>query len=116
MKLDRHIVRLLARLPLPQGRIQAARMWIAEWLDQHTVLCRAWLMAWGVGVIPFWRIQRANGCPGGETTLCGKCWYLGICGYDQSPAPPEDMGGEYGGGYPPIAAAATVAAKQEGVD
>jgi len=41
MKLDRHIVRLLARLPLPQGRIQVARMWIAEWLDQHTVLYRA---------------------------------------------------------------------------
>ena len=101
MKLDRHIVRLLARLPLPQKRLEAMRMWIVEWLDRHTLLCRTWLVAWGVGAIPFWRIQRASACPDGESCFCGKCWYLGICGYDQSPAPPEDMGGEYGGGYPP---------------
>ena len=110
MKLDRHIVKLLARLPLPQGRLEVARMWIAEWLDRHTLLCRTGLITWAMGLVPFWRIQRANGCPEGETVYCGKCWYLGICDYDQSPTAPDDMGGEYGGGYPPKAEAAAAVA------
>ena len=119
MKLDRHIVRLLARLPLPQDRLTALRLLIAEWLDRHTLLCRAWLITWAQGLVPWHKVRACGQCNGDGRghVFCGKCWYLGICGYDQSPAPPEDMGGEYGGGYPPKdEAAAAVAANQEGVE
>ena len=104
MKLDRYVVRAAARLPLPQKQVKIVRLWLAECLDRHTLLCRTYLITWAMGLIPFWKVRTCGQCSEGKHVFCGKCWYLGICGYNQSPAPPEDMGGEYGGGYPPAAA------------